>query len=184
MYYSAVVNDGDQLEPDEEEKGWQKSSAWVRAAEVICLLERNHPEELVWINVLRALRELHSPSDQQVLSQKLDDSDDDGEDSDDIPEGTSESGAVDEEATAPSSLPQQGKSAHDSPHPGDATGGSAPKKLRTGKGRADSPGKGLPGDEQTSDCEGDDDVESLGVSYQSDRDSVDVQVGRRASSQW
>ena len=114
------------------------------------MLERNHPEELVWINVLRALRELHNPSDQQILSQKLDDSDDDGEDSDDIPEGTSESGAVDEEATAPSSLPQQGEAAHDSQNQGDPTDESAQKKRRVGKAHGDSPAGRVPGNEQSS----------------------------------
>ena len=54
------------------------------------------------------------------------------------------------------------------------------------RGKPDATGHrcGKIGDDITKEVVGDDDVESLGVSYQSDRDSVDVQVGRRASSQW
>ena len=59
MYRAAVYNDGDQLEPDEERRGWQKKKGWQNATEVICLLETRYSEELVWIKVLRDMRKAY-----------------------------------------------------------------------------------------------------------------------------
>ena len=43
MYRAAVYNDGDQLKPDEEKRGWQKDKGWQNATEVICMLEKRFP---------------------------------------------------------------------------------------------------------------------------------------------